>query len=316
MDFYIGVLNTCAIYSLLAMSYTLVHGTSGMFTVAHAVFFGIGAYTAAVVGTRLPPEWMLVAILAATVVSAIAGVLVGMLALKNRGQAMMLITFSMQIVFSVVLVNSAWLGAEDGMPVPPLRVGGLELAQGIPTAVLLCFLVLCSYLFFVAIENSNLGRTIRAIREDEHAVEAAGVNVLIVKQFTFTLTACTAGFAGALFAHTSNFVSPHSFSFDAAIMIITISVLGGQFSFAGAILGSVIVTTLPLLIGALGIPSTTAAAINQLAFGVIIVVVLYVRPTGIFRQRKYAFERTAGANPPPAGPVLLNTTENTSRGTA
>lgn len=293
MDFYFGVLITCGIFAVLAMSYTLVHGTAGMFTVAHAVFFGIGAYASSLISLALPAGWMAMAVALAIAVTALIAVVVGLVALKGRGQGMMLITFSVQIVFTVVLVNTRAVGGEDGVSgVPPLGVGSLALPPGLPTVLFVWGVAVVMLALLHLMENSHFGRAIRAIREDEYAVEATGVNVFTLKLVTFVLSAAGAGLAGALFAHTSSFVSPSSFSFDTAIMLITMSVLGGQYSYIGAIAGAVAVTALPLLMAALGVPGTKVAALIQLALGVIIILTLYVRPVGLFAGRTFRFPRS------------------------
>jgi branched-chain amino acid transport system permease protein len=298
MDFYFGVFSFAAIYGILAMSYTLVHGVGGMFTVAHAVFFGVGAYAAALISQLLPPGLMVLDIVAATLVTLLAGAAIGLAALKQRGQYMMLITFSIQIIFSVFLVNTHALGGEDGIStIPPFRLGPLVLSGSLASMILLWVLTGLSFAFFRYLTRSDFGRTVRAIREDELAVEAVGVNVFRMKWLVFSLTAGVAGFAGALFAHLTQYISPNSFNFDAAILIVTISVLGGQFSYIGAVVGALIVMWLPILVGYLGIPGSQVAAIIQLIFGCTIIVMLYLRPAGIVGESAIRY-----ADPEPGAP--------------
>jgi branched-chain amino acid transport system permease protein len=280
----------------VTLSYTLVHGTAGMFSVAHATFFGFGAYASALISINLPASMMLVAMLLAMLITALAALLVGLVALKGRGQAMMLITFSVQIVSTVVLVNTRAVGGEDGIPgVPEIGIGNLTLPAGLATSAFIWAVVGLLLVALRYLENTNWGRTIRAIREDEYAVEAAGVDVFHIKLATFVLAAAGAGLAGSMFAHTSSFVSPNSFSFDVTISIITMSVLGGQFSFVGAIVGAVVVTALPLLLAAIGIPVTQAAALIQLGLGLIIILTLYIRPTGLFAASVFQFPKSSAA---------------------
>lgn len=299
MDFYFGVFSFAAIYGILAMSYTLVHGVGGMFTVAHAVFFGVGAYAAALISQLLPPGLMVLDIVAAALVTGLVGAAIGLAALKQRGQYMMLITFSIQIIFSVFLINTHALGGEDGIStIPPFRFGPWVLGGSLASMILLWVLAGLTFAFFSYLTRSDFGRTVRAIREDELAVEAVGVNVFRMKWLVFSLTAGVAGFAGALFAHVTQYISPNSFNFDAAILIVTISVLGGQFSYIGAVVGSLIVMWLPILVGYLGIPGSQVAAIIQLIFGCTIIVMLYLRPAGIIGEAAVRY-----ADPKPAPDV-------------
>jgi len=306
MSFYIGVFVFAGIYGILAMSFTLVHGTAGMFTVAHAVFFGIGAYAAASIGHGLPPGFVLFDIIAAVIITVAVAVPVAVVALRERGQYMMLVTFSTQIVFSVALLNIAYFGGEDGLGgIQPLRIGNLIANGPIASLVVVYVLLILVYFLLRYIEHSALGRLLRAIREDELAAEAFGADVWGAKLIAFVASAGLAGFAGALFAHYSGYISPASFSFQIAILIVTISVLGGQYSMIGAALGAVVVIWMPYLIEMVGFQSVHVAALTQLLYGVLIIVILFLRPEGLVRERvklytEVAMERRGGRGDEPA----------------
>lgn len=301
MSFYLGVFVFAGIYGILAMSFTLVHGMAGMFTVAQAVFFGVGAYGAALLGQVLPPSLMIFGVLAAILLAALLSIPIAVVALRERGQYMMLVTFSTQIIFSVTLLNVAALGGDNGIGgIPPLQIGGAVARDPVAALIVVYLLAGLVWLLLRYLEVSALGRLLRAIREDEFAAEALGANVWLAKFFAFVASAGLAGFAGALFAHYSGYINPASFSFEVAILVVTISVLGGQYSMLGAVLGALVIVWLPYLIGFLGIESMQIAAITQVIYGGLIVAVLYFRPSGMIvehraRFRPLAASRAAGA---------------------
>jgi branched-chain amino acid transport system permease protein len=302
MGFYLGILSYAGIYGILAMSFTLVHGTAGMFTIAQAAFFGLGAYGSAMLGKILPPEFMLLGVVFGTAFAGACAAAVALIALRERGQYLMLVTFSVQIIFAVALLNLPFTGGDNGIgEIVPLQLGPWRVKGPIPALVTIWVLVGMVFLLMRYIERSNLGRALRAIREDEYAVEALGADVFKAKLFAFVVSAALAGFAGAVFAHYSGYINPASFSFEAAILVVTISVLGGQYSLLGALIGALIVIWLPQVIGMIGVGSDKVAAITQLIYGAIIIAVLFLRPSGIVDEavRRFAVRPRRSDSVPP-----------------
>jgi branched-chain amino acid transport system permease protein len=300
MNFYLGILSYAGIYGMLAMSFTLVHGTAGMFTIAHAAFFGLGAYASAMLDKLLPPELMVLGMAFGTLVAGTCAVAVAAIALRERGQYLMLVTFSVQIIFSVALLNLSFTGGDNGIgEVALLQLGPWRVKGQIAAVLVVWALAGGMFVLLRYIERSNLGRALRAIREDEYAVEALGADVFSAKLFAFVVSAALAGFAGAVFAHYSSYINPASFSFEAAILIVTMSVLGGQYSLSGALAGAVIVIWLPQLIGFIGIASDKVAAVTQLIYAAIIIAVLFLRPSGIVGESIRRFPKRPAAAPKP-----------------
>jgi branched-chain amino acid transport system permease protein len=297
MSFYIGVFSYVGIYSILAMSFTLVHGTAGMFSVAHAAFFGIGAYASAMAARWVGPELMLFGVLLGTLSPALCAYVIGLAALRERGQYLMLVTFSVQIIFSVALLNLPFTGGDNGIgEIAPLGIGPFVAKGAVTTLIVIWSLAMLSYFVMRYVDRSSLGRLLRAAREDELAAEALGANIFAAKMFAFVVSAGMAGFAGAIFAHYSSYISPASFSFEIAILIVTISVVGGQYSLLGAIAGAFAIVWLPYLIGFLDIDSVKVGAITQLIYGLIVIAVLFLRPSGIVLERpaRYSSVRAEG----------------------
>ncbi|MDF3072456.1 MAG: metal-dependent hydrolase [Alphaproteobacteria bacterium] len=296
MSFYVSVISYVGIYGILAMSFTLVHGTAGMFTVAHAAFFGIGAYGTALLTPLLGPGFVPVGIVAGSLLAAAFAAIIGLAALRERGQYLMLVTFSVQIIFSVAALNLPFTGGDNGIGgIAPLGIGGLTAKHPIAAMVVVLALVVAIYFLLRYIERSSLGRLLRAIREDEYAAEALGADVFAAKMFAFVASAGLAGFAGAVFAHHASYINPVSFSFEVAILIVTISVLGGQYSLLGAIVGALVVVWLPYVIDFLGIESVKVSAITQLIYGLVLIFVLFIRPSGMVPEQLRGFH-------PPAQP--------------
>jgi branched-chain amino acid transport system permease protein len=283
VNYVLHVLILAAIYATLAISLDLVIGYTGILSVAHAAFFGVGAYTAAIGSTRYGASLPLCLFLAVTIAIA-CSFLLSVPSLRIRDDYFVIATFSFQIIVTSVLNN--WMSVTRGplgIPgIPQPTIFGLTVeSQGsfLLLAGIACALV-CLLLIGMAL--SPFGRVLRAIREDEVLAQALGKNVFRFKVVAFAVTAACAATAGVIYAYYIGFVDPTSFTVMDSILFISMVIIGGAGSIWGPAVGAFSLVLLPEALRFVGLPSYAAANVRQIAYGLILVIVVTVRPSGLF----------------------------------
>jgi len=270
------------IFSVLALSLNLLLGYTGQLSLGHAAFFGIGAYTTALLTVKA--EWSpWVGLVAATLVPAGAGWIIGRLALKLRGAYFVLLTISFAGVVSLVSVN--WMDLTNGplgLPgVPPVEIAlpGLP-AVSLRTKAAYYYLVLAavalSYLVCRALITSRIGRALVALRENETLALSVGIDATHYLVLATVISTGMAGLAGGLYAHYTRFVSPEVFLFTYTITMVIMVVAGGKGTLGGPVAGAVIFTVLPEALRALA-----SWQWQMLLYGILLVAVLFLMPRGI-----------------------------------
>jgi len=246
-NYWLNLVNLAISFSIACLGLNIVLGYAGQLSLAQAAFWGVGAYTSAVLTTRLGiPVWG--GMIAAFLVAAFVGVLVGIPTLKLSGHYLAMATIGLGIIVQLILINVTWLtnGADGISNLPSPAIGDFEL-DGPNTffyvaAVSLILLTWAS----IRLKNSRVGRAFRAIQGNEMAAETCGVDSTRFKILAFALSAAYAGFGGSLFAHSgAHYISPDTFSFDQSVVLVAMTVLGGNGSAIGAVLGAILLTLLP-----------------------------------------------------------------------
>jgi branched-chain amino acid transport system permease protein len=267
------------INALLAVSLNLVNGVAGQFSLGHAGFMALGAYTAAWLSTGpLAPLFatgplsqlgVACTVTAAALVAGLAGWLVGLPSLRLRGDYLAIVTLGFGEIIRVGLLNSDFLGGARGfIGIPP--AGGAAWIFGLLTlACLACNRVM----------ESSTGRALLSVREDETAAEALGVNTTRCKVGAFAASAAGAGVAGALFAHLESFIVPGSFDFMKSVEIVVMVVLGGMGSMSGALLAAVLLTVLPEALRPL--KELTGVDLRMVLYSLALVLLMLFRPSGL-----------------------------------
>ena len=290
MDYLMHILILIGIYIVLSVSLNLVAGYTGLLSVAHAGFWGVGAYVAALMALRLQTPF-LANVICAAALSALAGALVGLPSLKLREDCFIISAFAFQvIVFSVFNNWVSLTGGPVGLAgVPQPTVLGVEISSRPRFLILVS--ALCALTLWVVrrIVQSAAGRLLKAIREDEVFAQASGKSVAASKLLVLVVGAGLAGVAGAMYAHYFTFIDPSSFTVMESIFIIAIVIIGGAGSFWGPVFGAVVLVTLPELLRFLGLPSAVAANIRQILYGGLLVVFMMWRPQGLLGE--YAFQK-------------------------
>ena len=280
--YHLHTLIMAGIFAILALSLNLLLGYTGQLSLGHAGFFGIGAYAAGLLSVRL--EWSpWLGLLAATLVPAAAGFVIGRLALKLRGAYFVLLTISFAGVISLVSVN--WMDLTNGplgLPgVPPLEVA----LPGLPAIslrakgayyYLVLAAVVAAYLLCLGLVRSRVGRAFVALRENETLAASVGIDGTHYLVLAAVISAGMAGLAGGLYAHYTRFVSPEVFLFSYTVTMVIMVVAGGKGTLAGPVVGAVIFTVLPEALRAL-----TSWQWQMLLYGALLVAVLFFLPRGI-----------------------------------
>ena len=247
MSYILHILIMICIYLILSLSLNLLVGYTGLLSLCHAAFYGIGAYTSGILTTKFgvnPWLCMLVGGLLASVVA----VAVGAPSLKLKGHYLAMATLAFGIIINIVFREEVeWTGGPDGMiNIPRLRLWGWSINSTTDFYYLVWMIVAGAFLFTANILQSPAGRALRAIHTSEPAAGAMGINVSHYKIIVFVYSAALASLAGSLYAHYMNFINPSSFDLFFSIKLIIMIALGGMHSIWGAVIGTILIAFLSL----------------------------------------------------------------------
>ena len=291
------ILVLCGLNVMLALSLNLVNGITGQFSIGHAGFMAVGAYTSAAFTVYAVPRLfgvgpeaegiaivapLLCAVLLGGLASAVAGFLVGLPSMRLRGDYLAIVTLGFGEIIRVVILNID-------------AVGGARGFAGVPRRTDLAWVLAGAAATFVILRNilrSYHGRAFLAIREDEIAAEALGVPTTRYKVSAFVIAAFIAGSAGALFAHYT-YLHTNSFTFMKSIEVIVMVVLGGMGSLTGSILGATVLTALPEAL-------RFASSDRLIVYSLLLILLMIARPQGILGRREIAFRLPWRRATPPA----------------
>jgi len=261
---------------ILAVGLNLFIGYAGQISLGHAAFFGIGAYSSAVLTTRFELNAWLAMLLGLGLVYVVAN-LIARPILKLKGHYLAMATLGFGIIVNIILVQeSSWSGGPDGLGnIPNLSLFGFELDSDLRWYGVIAFFSLAAVLVSLNIIDSRAGRELRAVHGSEFAAQMMGVDTVRTRNNVFVLSAMFASLAGSLFAHQQSFVSPESFGFGFSIEIVTMVVLGGMASTYGAVFGAIVLTLLPETL-------VVFEDYEMLIFGAILMGGMIFMPQGLF----------------------------------
>jgi branched-chain amino acid transport system permease protein len=246
-NYWLNILNLALSFSIACLGLNIVLGYAGQLSLAQAAFWGVGAYTSAILTTKLGcSAW--VGMLFSFVVAGFFGILLGIPTLKLSGHYLAMATIGFGIIVQLILINTIWLtnGSDGITAIPSPWVGPIELREANTFFYFAALSLIVLIWVALRIKGSRVGRALMAIRENEMAAETMGVDTTFFKIMAFTLSAGYAGFAGSLFAHSgSHYISPDTFSFDQSVMLLAMAVLGGNGSAVGSVVGATLLTLVP-----------------------------------------------------------------------
>lgn len=297
------VIVNCGIALILALSLNLVNGCAGQFSLGHAGFMGVGAYTSATLTTVIPSLVFFhsgigvgIAVLAGGLAAAVAGYLVGLPSLRLKGDYLAIVTLGFGEIIRIVFLNIQAVGGARGLPAIP-RVSNLFWVS---------MWVAVTFLALYRLIKSSTGRAILSVRENEIAAEAMGINVAHYKIVAFVISSFFAGIAGGLFAHFQGFIDPNSFNFTRSVEVVIMVVIGGMGSLTGSMIGGIIVSVLPEALRVL-------EQYRLVVFPLLLILIMLLRPRGLFGHieiwdvvkgflKKKGNSAKAGEKPLPSGP--------------
>ena len=306
LPFHLRVLNLCAIYIVLALSLNLVNGFTGLFSLGHAGFMAVGAYTYALLtmspavkervfflepiiaplaNVQLPVP---MALLIAGLMAAFFGLLVGWPALRLRDDYLAIATLGFSEIIRIVITN-----------LQPITNGAQGL-RGFPqfaTTYVVWSIAFIAVVFMVALTRSAFGRSCKAIRDNEIAAQAMGINIARVKITSFIIACFMAGIGGALLGHLQTTIDPLLFRFLLTYNVLLIVVLGGIGSITGSIIGAIIVTVgLELLrfldrpLNLIFITTEARPGLRMVAFSILLLLVILFRQQGLMGGKEFSWD--------------------------
>ena len=274
------------IYAILTVSLNIICGYTGIFSVAHAAFFGLGAYVTGLLAVNGFPFWLAAAI--GLLAAGIMGALLGIPALRLRGDYMLIATLGFGEVFRAILVN--WdrvTGGSSGVKgIPPPQFLSVNFSDDRLYLLLVALCLGATVLISWFIERSPFGQVLFSIAEDEEAAAALGRNPMKYKTLAMSVGSALAGLAGALYAGYTSFISPNTFALSESILILAMMIIGGMGSIFGCLLGAIVLVSFPEALRFLGLPTPSAMVFRQMIYGLALVVIMLIRPRGLLGRAR------------------------------
>lgn len=269
------------------MSLNLIVGYTGLAALGHIAFAAVGAYTSSLLALNFGiSPW--IGLFLGAVFAALIGVIIGFPSLRLKGDYLALATFGWGLIVYTVAKN--WVALTRG----PMGLPGIphftifnELSGVWSYAVLVSIFTTLTFIAIGNITNSPIGRILRGIREDEIATMAMGKNTNKHKLIVFAVGAFFAGIAGSLYAHYITFIDPSSFTVMESIIVLLMVVFGGMGNLWGSLVGVAILVIFPELLRFLGMPSSVAAPLRQMIYGLLLIVLMIWRPQGIIGKYRF-----------------------------
>jgi len=295
-DYWLRVAIMIGLYIILASSLNLINGYTGQFNIGHAGFYCIGAYTAAILATRYHFSfWLLLPL--SGIVAALFSILIGLATLRLKGIYFSMTTLGFSEIIRLTVLNWASLTRGPmgipGIPLPELF--GFHLASNRHFYYIV--LALTGIMLFLSkrVISSRIGRAWIAIREDEDAARAMGVETFRYKLYNLIFGTFWAGVAGCFYAFFTSFISADSFTLDEGFSILAMVLVGGQGNLIGPVIGAASLTILPEIF-------RNMAQLRLVIFGAAILIMIYLRPQGLagssILSQKYHYPKIQRHSPP------------------
>ena len=299
--YYAELLSLTGISIILAVSLNLITGFTGQFSIGHAGFMAVGAYSSVfltVYYSQPVEQWLtslvgpavaqalvfLGIILFGALVTALAGLLVGIPSLRLRGDYLAIVTLGFAEIIRIIILNIDRVGGATGFRGAVSPWEGRATIPQYANFIWIGGLAVITIIVVHNIVRSDIGRALISIREDELAAEAMGVNTTRYKVLAFVISSAFAGIAGSLFGHYRQFLHTNDFQFIRSIEIIIMIVLGGMGSITGAVLGAIVITILPELLRQL---PGNLIHYRLVIYSALLIIIMLTRPQGVMGTREF-----------------------------
>ena len=286
VEILLHLLIVMVIYAILAISLNFMTGTTGLFNLGLAAFYGIGAYASALLAKAGAP--FIVAMLGGILISMLMAFIIGLPTLQLVGDYLAVVTMGLGEIARSVFKNWVDLtGGYNGLRnIPGASFFGFELTSRVEYLIFSVMVLIIVYFFVERLLKSPFGRVLRAIREDEMAAQAIGKNTFRYKMWALIIGSGMAGLSGALFAHYINVISPADFVMWLTFFIFLIIMLGGLGNNIGAIIATAIFVLGREGLRFIGLPASISAPLQQLIFGILLIFATIYLPKGIIPERR------------------------------
>ncbi len=288
MEYILHIFVISGIYIILTLSLNLIVGYTGLPALGHAAFSCVGAYVSSLLALNLGfSPWL--GLIVGACVAMLFGVVIGFPSVRLKGDYLALATFGLGVIVYSIAKNWVYLTRGPmGLPgIPAFSIFGYQLSAIWQYLIIVVVFVLITLFVLRRIVNSPFGRVLISIREDEIASEALGKDTTKHKMLVFATGAFFAGIAGSLYAHYITFIDPSSFTVMESITILLMVIFGGMGSISGSIVGAVILVFFPELLRFLGMPSSIAAPMRQMIYGLLLILLMIKRPQGIMGRYRF-----------------------------
>lgn len=278
MDYIYTILVLIGIWIVLSTSFNLIIGYGGLISIAHPIFFALGAYASALLSLELGVP-VVISIILGAAIALVFSIALSLPSLRVSGDYLLIASIGFQLGLLQIIRNLDFMGASGGiMRIPRLIEGTAEK----PAYVVVVFVVAILVVLLVRwLVSGDYGRAITAMRDDEVAFTALGRNAMWIKISVFALGSGLAGIAGGLYAHFFRFISPDQFEIIASAAILTMVVVGGMGTTWGPIVGAILLTVLPQAITFLNLPPSILGPFQGILFTGLVLLFLFTRPAGI-----------------------------------
>lgn len=289
MTYALHLLILLELYLVVAASLNLLIGYAGLLQVAHAAYFGVGAYAGTLLTMKLGVGFV-PALACAGLVAGAASLLVSLPAWRFRGDAFVLMSLSVQVALYATFYN--WVGLTGGpfglTAIPRPSIFGSELAtHGSICAAYGVIVALCVGVLAL-LKRSPFGRSLQAVRDDELAARSLGIPARRLKVQAFAVASALVGVAGAMYAAYASYIDPTSFSLDESILMLSMVIVGGTGNVRGPLVGAAMLIAIPEVLRFAALPDAVAGSVRLLAYGLLLVLLMRLRPQGL--AGRYRFE--------------------------
>ena len=274
-NYFLTVGTYVLMFSMLSLSLNLITGYVGIASLGQAAFFGIGAYTSAILSLNYGLDF-LITLPIATFLAFISGMLIGLPSLRLSGRYLVIVTLGFGEIVRIIAHN--WTSLTGGVfglaGIPAHVIAGIRLNTVVNRYYIILVMFVLAAVVVRNLTRSRTGLAMAAIKGDELAAQTMGVNLFKYKVLVFATSAAIAGSAGAFFAHFVSYIDAFSFTFGLSLQILCMTIIGGLGTIAGSILGALIYSIIPELL-------RTFAIYRQVVYGLILVFIIVFRPNGI-----------------------------------
>lgn len=282
-----SVLTTALMYVILGLGLNVVVGLGGLLHLGYAAFYAVGAYTYALLHYHFGISFW-VALPLGALFSAVLGLLIGFPVLRLRGDYLAIVTLAFGEITRLVLENWNDFSFGPSGIANIARPGIAGIKMKLPQATIFIYfiaiaMVILTIFLVNRLENSRVGRAWEAMREDEIASQAMGIDLTKTKLLAFSIGAVWAGFVGVLFAAKTTFINPASFTVWESIVVLCVVVIGGMGSIPGVVVGALVFTLLPELL-------RSVSEYRMLVFGITLVIMMIFRPGGLIQKTRKSYK--------------------------